>query len=231
MKVLRVPVVLSTYLSAIQSVNITILALGDGRMEKGSQLVSQEGQSYLDWLASTLSDPSLCVLPVLVQGKKTSLATTLDELIGFCHEFGGENPLRDGGIWRDGTSGRVPRDLGNLWGRIDEVGLDGSGLGDRRGALEPVSQEQLSVVFADGWRGGKGEWARMDTAGSARRVANAADSEQHTFGGHGLVERGKGGGDSRGRVSGLKGSYICKKSGTSEADRPRVSSRWGYPIF
>lgn len=86
-------------------------------------------------LASTLSDPGLGLGPGLVEGEKTALATTLDELIGLCDELG--------------ASLEEPR-VGDL-GLVEDV-LDVGVLGESE-----VSESGGSVVLA-----GLGKRAGLD---------------------------------------------------------------------
>jgi len=60
------------------------------RHKRLNEELSQNASSVLDLLllSSSLSDPGLGFSPGLVQGQETTLASTLDELIGLCDEFG-----------------------------------------------------------------------------------------------------------------------------------------------
>ena len=95
-------------------------------------------------------DPLLCLRPCLVQRKKTSLATTLDELVRLCNELRREDPAGELGVGRDGTGGRVPGNLCDLGRRVDELGRNLRGGVNGRCALEPVREDELRVVFTDG---------------------------------------------------------------------------------
>lgn len=86
--------------------------------------------AYLDLLPSTVLDPLLCGLPILVKEEKTRLSTTLDELIWLCDEGGGIDPLRNLSVGSDGICVRIPSDLSNFRGRIDESRGDGGVFGD-----------------------------------------------------------------------------------------------------
>ena len=68
-------------------------------------------------------------------------------------ELRGENPAGELGVGSDRVGSGIPRDLGDLGGRIDEGSRNLSFGVDRRGALKPVREKELSVVFADGWIG------------------------------------------------------------------------------
>ena len=92
-----------------------------------------------------------CFFPGFIQSKEASLAATLDQLIGLRDEFGGMDPGRKLGIWCDRTGLRIPRDLGDLWGRENEVWGDSSGWMDLGSAFEPEGKKQLRIVFADSW--------------------------------------------------------------------------------
>ena len=68
-------------------------------------------------------------------------------------ELRGEDPAGELGVGSDRVGSGIPRDLRDLGGRIDE-GSRNLSLGvDRRGALKPVREKELSVVFANGWNG------------------------------------------------------------------------------
>lgn len=107
-------------------------------------------ETHLLRLACALSDPWLRLVPGLVQGEQSGLAATLDELIRLCDELAVEDPARQLGVRRDRVGRRVPGDLRDLDRGVLELGLD-LGVGRDGGrALEPVGQEQLGVVLADG---------------------------------------------------------------------------------
>lgn len=59
------------------------------------------------------------------------------------------DPGRKLSVWGDGAGCRVPRDLGDLRGRENEVWGDSRGRMDRGSALKPKGEEKLCVVFAD----------------------------------------------------------------------------------
>ena len=54
-------------------------------------------------------------------------------------------------VWGDRAGGRIPRYLGDLWGRENEVWGDGRGRMDWGGTLKPKGKEELCVVLADRW--------------------------------------------------------------------------------
>ena len=54
------------------------------------------------------------------------------------------------GVGGDGVGRGVPRDLGDLGGGIDKVGGYGGRRVDWGSTLQPVSQEKLCVVLANG---------------------------------------------------------------------------------
>ncbi len=109
-----------------------------------------EHETYLLGFSSALGDPWLGLVPGLVQGEESGLSATLDELVGLCNELGVEDPARELGVRGDGVGRCVPGDLGDLDGGVLELCLD-LGVGrDGRRALEPVGEEELCVVLADG---------------------------------------------------------------------------------
>jgi len=92
-----------------------------------------------------------CLFPSLVESEKACLASTFDQLIGLRDKLSGMDPRRKLGIWGDCTGRRVPRDLSDLWGRVNEVWGDGRGWMDWGSAFKPKGEKQLCVVFADRW--------------------------------------------------------------------------------
>ena len=98
-------------------------------------------------------NPLLRLVPRLVESKETRLSATLDELIGLCDEFCGENPAGELSVGSDRVRSGIPSDLGHLRGRVDEGNGHLGGGVDRRGALKPVREDELCVVFPDGWGG------------------------------------------------------------------------------
>lgn len=99
-----------------------------------------------------VKDPLFCVPPVLVEGEKAGLAATLDQLIRFCDELGRLHPCGEMVVRGDGPGLGIPLDLGNFGRGEDERRCLGvSKVGVRDGcAFEPVSQQELCVVLADG---------------------------------------------------------------------------------
>ena len=59
------------------------------------------------------------------------------------------DPGRELGIRGDCAGFRIPRDLGDFWRRVNEVGGNGRGRMDLGGAFKPKCKKQLCVVFAD----------------------------------------------------------------------------------
>lgn len=95
-------------------------------------------------------DPGLCLVPGLVESEEAGLSAALNELIRLRDELGGEDPAGELGVGGDGAGLWIPGDLGDAGGGVLEVGLgDGVG-GDGGCTLEPVGQEELRIVFADG---------------------------------------------------------------------------------
>lgn len=112
--------------------------------------VGKKGTHLLS-LARPLLNPLLGLLPGLVEREQTCLTATFDELIGFGDELGVEDPSRELGVGGDRVGLRVPGDLGDLGRRVDEVcGYCCGGRGWGR-ALEPVCEEELRIVLADGY--------------------------------------------------------------------------------
>ena len=107
-------------------------------------------RAHLLGLSCSLLDPLSGLLPVLVEREQPGLSATLDELIGLCDELGAEDPAGELGVGGDGVRRRIPGDLRDLGGRVDELGCDLRGGIDRGRALEPVREDELSVVFTDG---------------------------------------------------------------------------------
>ena len=101
-------------------------------------------------LACTLYNPLLCLFPGLVEGKETGLASSLDELIRLCDELGVVDPSWELGVGGDGVGGGIPRDLCDLGRGVDKLCLYGCGRVDGGCAFQPVGEEQLGVVLADG---------------------------------------------------------------------------------
>ena len=107
-------------------------------------------KTHLLRLSCPLLDPLLCLVPCLVESEQTGLSTTLDELVRLSDELGVEHPAGELGIGGDRVRLGVPGDLGDFYGGVLEFGLD-LGMGSDGGcALEPVGEEQLGVVLADG---------------------------------------------------------------------------------
>jgi len=113
--------------------------------------------------ACTLRDPGLRLIPGLVEGEEAGLAAALDELVGLCDELAGEDPGGELGIRGDRAGLRIPADLRDLGGRVREVGLDYSVGCDGRCPLEPVREEELGIVFADGWTVIRDVWVSWRT--------------------------------------------------------------------
>ena len=106
-------------------------------------------RAHLLGLACPLLNPLLGLVPGLVEREEASLSTALDELIGLGDEFCREDPAGDLSVGGNGVRRRVPGDLRNLGRRVDELGLDLRGGVDRGRTLEPVRENELSVVFTD----------------------------------------------------------------------------------
>ena len=106
--------------------------------------------THLDLLAGALLDPLLCGVPFLVEEEEAALSTTLNELIGFCDEFGGVHPLGKLRVGRNGVCLWIPGNLGDFGGGINETRGDGSMFRNRWGTLEPVCEQELRVVLVNG---------------------------------------------------------------------------------
>jgi hypothetical protein len=78
-----------TTLSHRVDVDVVLGVLGV-RDERLNEEMSQDASGVLNLLLlqGTLSNPSTSLSPSLVKSQETSLATTLDELIGLCNELG-----------------------------------------------------------------------------------------------------------------------------------------------
>ena len=133
-----------TYLTLGHDVDVVLGVLGV-RHERLDQELSQDTIDSLDslGLASTLLNPSSSLSPGLVQGQKTALASSLDELIGLCDKLGSR--LEQPGVL----------DLG----LVKDV-LGGSICGEVEGA-----ELGVRVVV-----GGRGERSRLDDGSSGKVV-------------------------------------------------------------
>lgn len=89
------------------------------------------------------------MFPGFIESKKAGLASTFDQLIGLRDKLGGMDPSGELDVWGDSTGSGIPRDLGDLWRRINEAWGDGRGRMDCGSALKPKGKEKLCVVFAD----------------------------------------------------------------------------------
>lgn len=101
--------------------------------------------------SGAFGNPLFCLLPSFVESKEAGLASTFDQLIGLRDKVGGMDPGGKLGIWGDCTGFRIPRDLGDLRRRINEVWGDSRRRMDWGSALEPKGKKKLCVVFADRW--------------------------------------------------------------------------------
>ena len=63
-------------------------------------------------------------MPLFIEQKKAALPSSLDELVGFRDELGGENPWWKRVIGCNGVGSSIPFDLGDVGGRINEVSRD-----------------------------------------------------------------------------------------------------------
>ena len=97
--------------------------------------------THLLRLPRTGSDPFFRLFPTLVQREQAGLATTLDQLVGFCDELGREHPAGQLRVGGDGVGCRVPGDLSDLRRGEREVGDNLRGGAHCGGALEPICQE------------------------------------------------------------------------------------------
>ena len=142
---------------------------------------TERRSAYLLRLAGALRNPFLRLFPGLVERKQTGLATPLDQLVWLCNELGVEDPARELGVRCDGVGLGVPGDLCNPRCRIDEFRLHGRRRVDGRGTLEPVGEQKLRVVLADGCAG-----ERERSERDARRTRRETDGGgiALTFGGH-----------------------------------------------
>jgi hypothetical protein len=133
--------------------------------------------TYFLGFSGPLEDPFLCDLPVLVEGEEAGLTATLDELIWLCNELGRLHPRGEVAVGRDGPGLGIPLYLCDLGRGEDERGVLGvSKVGMRGGcAFEPISQQELGVVLADGCGDGQ-ERAGRDGDGDGEGG--------RTFGGH-----------------------------------------------
>lgn len=120
------------------------------------QELSQDTVNSLDslLLAGTLLNPSSGLGPGLVQGQKTALASSLDELVGLCDKLGTglEQPgVLDLGLVED-VLGRGIR--GEVEGAQLGMGVVSAGSGQRSGlddggSGEVVVEDGLAIGFED----------------------------------------------------------------------------------
>lgn len=102
--------------------------------------------------SSAFRDPLPGLGPILIESQKTSLATTLDELVRLGNKLGGMDPGGNLAIRSDGVGLGVPSNLSHSSRRILEVSFDLCMRCDSRSTLEPVCEQKFSVVFADSCR-------------------------------------------------------------------------------
>ena len=98
-----------------------------------------------------IGNPLASLVPCFVESEKTGFSATFDELIGLCDEFCGRNPRWELRIGGDGVGSGVPSDLSHLWRRIHEIRRYGTRALERGSTRQPVGEQELCVVFADGW--------------------------------------------------------------------------------
>lgn len=108
-------------------------------------------KAHLLRLSCTSLNPLLRLLPGLVERKQPGLASPLDELVGLRYEFCREDPARELRIGGDRVRLGVPCDLGDLGSREGKLGAQLPRRVYRWCPLEPVGQQELRVVLADGW--------------------------------------------------------------------------------
>lgn len=82
-----------------------------------------------------------CLFPSFIKSEKAGLASTFDQLIGLCDKLSGMDPSGKLGIWGDCASGRIPRDLSDLWRRKDEVRGNSRRRMDWRSAFKPKGEK------------------------------------------------------------------------------------------
>ena len=107
---------------------------------------------YLLRFSSSFRNPLPGFGPTLVESEEPSLTTALDELIRLRNELGGKNPVRNFVIRSDCIRFRIPGHLGNPSGRVLELGLDRRMGCHWRCTLKPVCEQELGIVFTNGWR-------------------------------------------------------------------------------
>lgn len=116
----------------------------------GAEQRTMDVCAHLLGLSGTFSDPLPGFRPGLIESQKTSLSTTLDELVRLCDELCVVNPGGDLAIRGDSIGLRIPGDLSHSSSRVLEVGLDLRVRRNCRCTLEPIREQELGVVFADG---------------------------------------------------------------------------------
>ena len=126
------------------------------RHERLDQELSQDTIDSLDsmGLASTLLNPSSSLSPGLVQGQKTALASSLDELIGLCDKLGTrlEQPgVLDLGLVKDVLGGSICGEVegAELGVRVVVVGRRERGRLDDGSSGKVVVEDGLAIGFED----------------------------------------------------------------------------------
>lgn len=123
------------------------------KVKRNRNKVYWEGTHLLD-LACARINPLLCLIERLVEGQKTGLTTTLDQLIGFSDELdaGLLQPLGQCLLWGKGMRILIEEKLGNPWVSGGRGWSDLKGRIDKLNTIEPVCEQKLGVVFTDGCR-------------------------------------------------------------------------------
>jgi hypothetical protein len=109
-------------------------------------------KTHLLNLACPVIDPLLGLIKGLVEGKETSLSTSLDELIRFGDELeaGLEQPLWERLLGSQGASLLIEEQLCNAGVGGSRRGTELQGSVDKRYASKPVGYQKLGVVLANG---------------------------------------------------------------------------------
>ena len=95
-------------------------------------------------------NPWLRLFPSFVESEEAGLASAFDQLIGLCNKLCGLDPGGKLSVCGDRTGLRIPRDLSDLWRRVNEVWGDGRRRMNWGSSLKPKGEEKLCVVLADG---------------------------------------------------------------------------------
>jgi hypothetical protein len=103
-------------------------------------------------LSCSLSNPGDCFFLDLVQGKQTSLPSSLDQLIRLSNELDARlrDPFRESICWGEQLGLLVPKELSNARVLGGCRRTKRQRWVDHRRTSEPIGEQKLSIVLADG---------------------------------------------------------------------------------